>query len=295
LRSGFVALIGRPNVGKSTLLNRLVGRKLSITSQRPQTTRHRILGIKTTPQAQVIYIDSPGLHHAGDSLMNRYLNRTALASLAGADCIVLVIEGGGWRPEDERVLAAARAQHQPVILAINKADRLKNRSRLLPLIEASRQRLDFAAIVPVSARTGLNLGDLEQAVLSHLPQHPAYFAPDQVGDRSERFMAAELVREQVFRGFGQEVPYGTAVEIEQFQREPGLLRVTAVIWTEKEGQKAILIGKGGVRMKEIGKRARLEMERLFGVKVYLELWVKVGKGWSGDERILQRLGYTEEP
>lgn len=295
MRSGFVALIGRPNVGKSTLLNRLVGRKLSITSHRPQTTRHRILGVKTTPQAQVIYVDSPGLHQAGGSLMNRCLNRAALASLAGADCAVLVIEGGGWRPEDERVLAAARAQGRPVILAINKIDRLKDRSRLLPLIEAARRRMDFAAIVPVSARTGLNLGDLETAVLKHLPQHPAYFAADQAGDRNERFMAAELVREQLFRGFGQEVPYGTAVEIEQFQRESGLLRVTAVIWTEKEGQKAILIGKGGARMKEIGKRARLEMERLFGIKVYLELWAKVSKGWSGDERALMRLGYIEEP
>ncbi len=293
-RSGFVALVGRPNVGKSTLLNRLIGRKLSITSHRPQTTRHRILGIKTTERAQVIYVDTPGLHRAGGSRMNRYMNRTALASLTSVDCIALVISARGWRKEDVRVLAAARRQRRPLILVINKIDLLMGRSRLLPLIQASKEKADFAEIVPLSAQTGHNVDELEKTILRYLSEHPGYFPADQTSDRSERFMAAELVREQVFHSFGQELPYATAVEIEQFQRTKRLVRVAAVVWTEKEGQKAILIGKDGVRLKQIGQRARLEMERLFGVKVYLELWVKVGKGWSEDERALRRLGYAGE-
>jgi len=293
-RSGFVALIGRPNVGKSTLLNRLVGRKLSITSRRPQTTRHRILGIKTAGATQTIYVDTPGIHEGGGSLMNRVLNRAARAGLAGVDCVVLVIAAPRWAEEDEPVLALLRDLQCPVILAINKIDKFKDRSRLLALIEAVRAKMDFAEIVPLSALTGLNLADLETGIMRYLPTHPAFYPADQLSDRGERFQAAELIREQIFRGFGQELPYATAVEIEQFKREPKLLRIEAVIWVEKAGQKAIIIGKGGERLKAIGQHARLEMQKLFGSKIYLGLWVKVRAGWSDDARVLRSLGYTEE-
>ncbi len=293
-RSGFVALVGRPNVGKSTLLNRLVGQKLSITSRRPQTTRHRILGIKTTDVGQVIYVDTPGIHEGRATLMNRALNRAARASLAGVECVVMMISAPRWTEEDERVLAILKDLHCPVILAINKIDKLKDRSRLLALIDGVREKLNFAAIVPLSARSGLNVSDLEADVARYLPMHPAYFPADQLSDRGERFQAAEFVREQIFRGFGEELPYATAVEIEQFKREPGLIRINAVIWVEKAGQKAIVIGKGGERLKEVGRSARLEMQKLFGSKVYLALWVKVRAGWSDDARALRSLGYTDE-
>ncbi len=292
-RSGFVVLLGRPNVGKSTLLNRLVGRKLSITARRPQTTRHRILGIKTTDQSQIVYVDTPGLHRAGGGGMNRAMNRAALASLEGVNCIALMITARGWCQDDERVLRAARRAGAPLILVINKIDRLDNRARLLPLIERSRTRAEFAEIVPVSAQNGVNVDELERCFLRHLPEHPPFYPAGQVSDRDERFLAAELVREQLFRSLGQELPYATAVEIERFEREPRLTRVGAVIWVEKDGQKAILIGKDGARLKETGRRARLAMEQAFGSKVHLELWVRVRKDWTTDERALRRLGYLE--
>jgi GTP-binding protein Era len=292
--SGFVALVGRPNVGKSTLLNRLVGQKLSITSRRPQTTRHRILGIKTAGATQTIYIDTPGIHEGGGTLMNRTLNRAARASLAGVDCVVLLIAAPRWTNEDEPVLALLKDLHCPVILAINKIDKVKDRSRLLALIEAARVKMDFAEIIPLSARSGLNVADLEASIARYLPVHPAFYPADQLSDRGERFQAAELVREQIFRGFGQELPYATAVEIEEFKREPKLIRIEAVIWVEKAGQKAIVIGRGGERLKEVGQRARLEMQKLFASKVYLRLWVKIRAGWSDDARALRSLGYTEE-
>ena len=292
--SGFVALAGRPNVGKSTLLNRLVGQKISITSRRPQTTRHRILGIKTRDHRQTIYVDTPGIHAGGGSLMNRALNRAARTSLVGVDCIVFLIAAPRWTDEDELVLALLKDLQCPVILAINKIDKLKDRSRLLALIDSVRTKMPFAEIVPVSASNGLNIDDLETCISGFLPAHPAFYPAEQLSDRGERFQAAELVREQIFRGFGQELPYATAVEIEQFKREPKLLRIEAVIWVEKAGQKAILIGKGGERLKDIGQRARLEMQKQFGSKIYLALWVKLRAGWSDNARALRSLGYTEE-
>lgn len=292
--SGFVALVGRPNVGKSTLLNRLVGQKVSITSRRPQTTRHRILGIKTLGDRQTIYVDTPGLHAGGESLMNRALNRTARASLVGVDCVVFLMAAPRWTEEDELVLAILRDLPCPVILAINKIDKVTDRSRLLALIDSVRTKMPFAEIVPVSASNGLNVGDLETCIAGYLPAHPAFYPADQLSDRGERFQAAEFVREQIFRSLGQELPYATAVEIEQFKRESKLLRIEAVIWVEKPGQKAIIIGKGGERLKEIGRRARLEMQKQFGSKIYLALWVKVRAGWSDDARALRSLGYTED-
>ncbi len=293
-RSGLVTLIGRPNVGKSTLLNRLVGSKISIISPRPQTTRHRILGIKTGKHTQAVYIDTPGLQAGGIKQINRYMGRVSRGSVAGVDCVVLIITAQGWRPEDRPALSLVHNQSCPVILAINKIDKLKDKSKLLPLIEQSMKKMDFAAVVPISAKTGANLVDLENVIYTHLPMQPPIYPPDQLTDRGERFLAAELVREQVFRSFGQEVPYAAAVEVEQFQRTKDLVHVNATIWVEKAGQKAILIGKKGARLKLIGQRARLAMQELFDSKVYLELWVKVRKGWSDNARALRSLGYSEE-
>ena len=294
-RSGFVAIIGRPNVGKSTLLNRLVGQKVSITSHRPQTTRHRVLGIHTTDAAQLVYVDTPGVHRGERGRqLNRMMNREASVSLEGVDAVVLVITADGWNENDEPALDLVRRAQCPVILAINKVDTLDDRERLLPLIEESQKRLAFVEIVPVSARAGDNVPDLEQAIVRLLPEHPPYFEPDQVTDRSERFLAAEFVREQVFRGLGQELPYAVAVEITEFREEPKHLHIDAVIWVEKEGQKAILIGKDGERLKSIGRQARLGMQKAFGRKVWLGLWVKVREGWSDDVRALRSLGYGED-
>lgn len=292
--SGFIAVCGRPNVGKSTLVNRLVGQKVSITSRRPQTTRHRILGIKTTTESQLIYVDAPGVHQGGGGSMNQYLNRAATGSVEGVDCVLLVISASGWTVEDEPALELARRQACPVVLVINKIDRLTERSRLLPLMQGSRDRMAFAEIVPVSARTGENTPALEAAVMRHIPRHPAQFPADQVSDRSDRFMAGELVREQIFRSFGQEIPYAVSVMIDSFRREPRLIRIEATILVEKEGQKAILIGTDGARLKETGRRARLEMQKLFGSKVYLGLWIKVREGWSDDARVLRSLGYGDD-
>ncbi|HYA37603.1 MAG TPA: GTPase Era [Candidatus Methylomirabilis sp.] len=294
MRCGLVALAGRPNVGKSTLLNRLIGHKISITSSRPQTTRHRLLGIKSFSEAQIVYVDTPGLHTDNKGMMNRYLNRTASSSLQGVDVIVLVIAASGWTDADEYPLSSVAKQRTPVILAVNKIDQLKDRQRLLPLIEESSRKMSFTDILPISARTGDNVDELEKAVLKHLPEQPPLYPAEQLTDRSERFLASELVREQIFRSLRQEVPYATAVSIEQFKRSKVTLHIAATIWVEKEGQKPILIGKDGERLKAIGTRARLAMQKLFGVKVRLDLWVKVREGWSDSERALRSLGYTEE-
>lgn len=293
-RCGLVTLAGRPNVGKSTLLNRLVGQKISITSARAQTTRHRLLGIKTTETAQIVYVDTPGLHTDNKGMMNRHMNRVAGGSLLGVDCIVLLIAASGWTKADEYPLRLVAKQGCPVILAINKIDHLKERHRLLPLIEQSSGKMEFTGIVPVSARTGANIDTLEDVILKQLPSQPRLYPADQLTDRGERFLAAELIREQIFRGFRQEVPYATAVSIEQFKRAQGTLHIDATIWVEKAGQKPILIGKDGQRLKTVGSRARLAMQKLFAGKVHLNLWVKVREGWSDSERALHSLGYTDE-
>ncbi len=292
--SGLVTIVGRPNVGKSTLLNRLVGAKVSITSPRAQTTRHRLLGIKTTNTAQFVYVDTPGLHLVKGSRLGEYMNRAARGSLEGVDAAMLVITASGWTDADDAVLKVIAGHKLPILLVINMVDKLEDRAALLPLIEASAKKFTFAEIVPVSARRGDNADTLERAVAKYLPAQPPIYPEDQLTDRSERFLAAEFVREQVFRLFSQEVPYSVAVQIEKFRREKGTWHVTAAIWVEKEGQKAILIGKGGERMKEIGTRARLAMQKAFGGKVHLELWVKVRERWSDDVRALQTLGYESD-
>ncbi len=294
-RCGTAAIIGRPNAGKSTLLNRLVGQKVSITSDRPQTTRHRLLGIHTTETAQVIYVDTPGLHRQEGGTLSRLMNRAARASLEGVDVVLLVVTAEGWRDEDEPGLALAQRAECPVILVINKIDQLDTRADLLQRIELFQPKMNFAEIVPVSARSGSNVPELEATILRYVPEGQPVFDKDQITDRNERFLASEFVREQVFRSFGQEIPYAVAVEITEFRAEPKHLHIEAVLWVEKEGQKGILIGAHGARLKEIGKRARLNMQKTFGRKVWLGLWVKVREGWAEDARALKSLGYGEEP
>ena len=292
-RCGYVALVGRPNVGKSTLLNRLLGQKISITSRRPQTTRHRILGIKTEPDSQVIYVDTPGLHRRAERAINRYMNRTAGEVLQDVDAVVFLTEGTRWTDEDELVLQRVRQADVPVVLAVNKVDRLQDKSVLLPHLQALGEKFAFAQIIPISAQRGENVPELEQAVLELLPHGPAMFPSDQITDRSERFMAAELVREKLFRLLGQELPYGLTVEIERFKEDGGLLRINALVWVDRDSQKAIVIGKGGAVLKQVGQEARRDMEKAFQRKVFLEIWVKVKEGWADDERALRSLGYHE--
>lgn len=293
LRSGFVGLVGRPNVGKSTLLNALLGQKVSIVTRKPQTTRHRILGIHNLPGAQIAYVDTPGLHRGKRSAMNRYLNEAAASALADVDALVFVVDGGRWTEEDDAVLERLRQVPSPVVLVINKVDRLRDKRRLLPLIERLGALHDFAAVVPLSAERADNLLALEEELLKLLPEGPALFPRDQVTDRGERFMAAELVREQLMAALGEELPYASTVEIEAFEQAGRLRRIAAVIWVERPGQRRIVIGEGGKRIKHVGRAARQEMERLFDGRVYLQLWVKVREGWSDDERILRTLGYDE--
>jgi len=291
---GFVALVGRPNVGKSTILNRLVGQKISITSNRPQTTRHRILGIKTDARGQIVFVDTPGLHQTQPRAMNRYLNRAAVDSLRDVDVVVFVVEGTRWKKDDDWVLQKLEHVSCPVILAINKIDRLADKTELLPHLQALAAKHNFSDLIPVCAKNGDNLDKLEAALRSHLPESPPFYAEDQVTDRSERFLAAELVREKLFRKLGEEVPYGLIVEIECFKAEKRALHIHALIWVEKKGHKSIVIGNKGERLKEVGREARQDMEKSFERKVFLHLWVKVKEGWADDERALRSLGYHED-
>ncbi len=293
-RCGFVTIVGRPNVGKSTLINRLVDRKISITSQRPQTTRNRLIGIKTDERAQIVYVDTPGLHTGARNTLERVMNRAARGSLEGVDCVVLMVAASGWTAADDAVMSLARRQPCPLLLAINKIDRLKRRERLLPLMQQASERTAFAEIIPLSALSGENVTELESSVLRYLPAQAPLFPLDQVTDRDDRFMAAELVREQVFRSLHQELPYAVAVGIEHFERVGKRVRIGAVIWLQKESQKGIVIGRGGERLKRIGTHARGQMEKLFDCKVHLELWVKVRAGWADSQALLRTLHYGEE-
>jgi len=294
-KSGYVAIIGRPNVGKSTLINRVLGQKLCITSRRPQTTRHRILGIKTSDDSQLIYVDTPGLHIDDKRAMNRYMNRAAASSIDDVDVILFLVDGMNWTDEDERVLERLKENAKaPVILVINKVDKLADKEALLPQIEKLSTYFDFANVLPISARKGVNVDQLEQEIKKLIPEGDLIFPEDQLTDRSSRFLAAELVREQLFRHLGQELPYSITVEIEQFDDEKKLYRIGAVIYVERDGQKSIVIGKKGELLKSVGKDARLEMQSLFGRKVFLRLWVKVREGWGDNERMLKNLGYKDE-
>jgi GTP-binding protein Era len=290
-RCGFAAIIGRPNVGKSTLLNALVHRKVSIVSPKPQTTRHRILGILNQPGAQVIFVDTPGLHANSGRAMNRHMNRTALSSLHDADVNLLVVEALRWTDEDQHVLGEAVAGGRPIVLIVNKVDKIFPKERLLPYMDELNRKATFAEIVPLSGLKGSNLESLPQVIARHLPLSPPHFPPDQITDRSEEFQAAEIVREKLTLRLRQELPYGLTVAIEQFKEEDGRLLVNAVIWVERTGQKAIVIGHGGEQLKEVGRAARIEMSESFGRPVHLELWVKVKENWSDNEVALRQLGY----
>jgi len=293
VRSGYVAIVGRPNVGKSTLLNKILQQKISITSSKPQTTRHRVLGIKTTAETQTVYVDTPGLHKAEKKAMNRMMNRTAAKTLNEVDVILLVVDSTVWTEEDEMVYLRTKKSNAPVILVINKIDKIKNKEKLLPILQQKSQMNFFNEIVPVSAKSGKQVEHLEHAIHQFLPDGIAYYPEDQITDRSSRFLVAEIIREKLMRQMGQEIPYSTTVQIEQFQEEEKISRIAAIIWVERDSQKNMVIGKQGLRLKEIGKQARQDIEKLLLTKVYLELWVKVKEGWSDNERSLVSLGYGE--
>lgn len=302
-KSGFVAIVGRPNVGKSTLMNHLLGQKLSITSRKPQTTRHRIHGILTTDDSQIVFVDTPGIHAKEVKAINERMNKAAISALSDVDLVLFVVDGLQWREDDLLTLEKLSATDLPVVLVINKADTIKQKDQILPLIENFSESFDFADIIPVSALRGQNLDRLVELIGGYLPVRPPIFDPEQITDRSERFLASEIIREKIMRTSGEEVPYDITVQIDGFKDEPahqdpktGKWRkactfIDATIFVERQGQKTIIIGDKGSRIKQVGMDARKDMEALFDRKIMLTLWVKVKKGWSDDERALSSLGY----
>jgi len=290
-RSGFVALAGRPNVGKSTLLNALIGQKLSIVTPRPQTTRHRVIGLLQLPQAQIAFVDTPGLHHGPRRALNRSMNRTAAAAVGESDLVLLVVEALKWTDEDDLALSRIRATEHAVVAVVNKIDRVRPRERLLPYLKQLAERYAFKEIVPISASKGDNLDALRRVIVANLPQGEAMFPRDQLTDRSLSFRIAETIREKLTLELVEELPYGVAVEVEQIEtEEDGQKSVSAVIWVDRSGQKPIVIGAQGARLKRVGRAARLELNRLFGERFHLTLWVKVREDWADDARALRQLG-----
>ena len=292
-RCGYVAIVGRPNVGKSTLLNHILGQKISITSRKPQTTRHQVLGIKTEDQHQIIFVDTPGLHKDAGKAINRYMNRAASSAIKDVDLVVFVVDRTAWTEEDTMVLEQIQRAGLPTMLVVNKVDLLADKSELLPHLQVLADKGDFAAILPVSALHKHNVAELEAEILKLLPESKHFFPEDQITDRSQRFLAAEIVREKIMRQLGDELPYAITVEIEEFALEGAILHISAVIFVERKGQKKILIGDKGSRLRSIGTDARRDMELLFDSKVMLRLGVKVKSGWSDDERALRSLGYDD--
>jgi len=289
-RCGFVAIVGRPNVGKSTLMNRILGKKVSITSRKPQTTRHRIVGIHTIDETQIVFIDTPGLHTQAKSALNKQLNRTASLVMSDVELIVFMTDAGKWGRDDELVLSKLKNCKVPVILAVNKTDKTPSEV-VMRSLQSYFDKFEFTETIPVSAKTGKNVDKLIAEISKRLPESPFFYDPETVTDQSDHQWAAEIIREKLMRHLGQEIPYAIAVEVEQFKREEKLLRVSAVIWVERQGQKQIVIGKKGEGLKRIGQQAREEMEAYFSEKVFLQLWVKIKKDWSEDERALKRMGY----
>lgn len=292
---GFIAIVGRPNVGKSTLLNQLLGQKVSITSRKPQTTRHRIMGIHTEGAYQAIYVDTPGLHIEEKRAINRLMNRAASSSLGDVELVIFVVEGTHWTADDEMVLNKLRSLKCPVLLAINKIDNVTDKSKLLPHIAFLSQQMNFLDVVPISAEKGTNLQTIAAIVRKLLPEAEHHFPEDYITDRSQRFMAAEIIREKLMRFLGEELPYSVTVEIERFvANDRGGYDIHGLILVEREGQKKMVIGNKGAKIKTIGIEARQDMERMFEAKVHLELWVKVKSGWADDERALRSLGYVDD-
>jgi GTP-binding protein Era len=293
--SAFIAIVGRPNVGKSTLLNKILGQKISITSSKPQTTRHRILGIETLGERQIVYVDTPGLHQDEKKAMNRLMNRAASSSIAGVEAVLFVVESNKWTADDQHVLDKLKKTQRPVILVVNKIDLVKDKGKLLPRLQEYAQLHDFAEIIPLSAETGEQVDGLREIVHRYAKPGAHHYPEDYVTDRSLRFMTAEIIREKLMRFTGDELPYSTTVAIEQFQLAPsGVTHIHALILVERDGQKRMIIGAGGQKLKTIGAEARKDIERLIDGQVLLKLWVKVKSGWADDERALRSLGYGEE-
>ncbi|WP_318496369.1 GTPase Era [Photobacterium leiognathi] len=293
---GFIAIVGRPNVGKSTLLNRLVGQKLSITSRKPQTTRHRIMGVDTRDGYQAVYVDTPGLHIEEKRTINRLMNRAASSSLTDVELVLFLVDGTMWTDDDEMVLNKLAKSQLPTVLLVNKVDNVKDKHELFPHLQELASKMEFVDVVPVSAKHGTNIDAVEKIVREHLPECEYYFPEEYVTDRSQRFMASEIIREKLMRFTGDELPYSVTVEIERFDFNPETdgFDINGLILVERKGQKKMVIGKGGDKIKVIGREARLDMEDLFERKVYLELWVKVKSGWADDERALRSLGYIDD-
>lgn len=288
---GYIALVGRPNVGKSTLLNCILQQKLCITSRKPQTTRHSIMGIQTQGDYQFVYVDTPGMHQGSKKAMNRLMNKTAANVLRDVDIAVFVVDGTHWEEEDDYILRSIAQIEVPCILAVNKVDKINDKMQLLPWIEKISERHNFSAIIPLSARTGDQVDSLQKHLQEFLPEGPHLFDEDQFTDRPVRFLCSELLREKIFRMCGQEIPYSTTVEIESYKDEGELVRIHALIMVEKSNHKRIIIGDNGQKLKEMATTARLDMEKLLGKKVFLQCWCKVKSGWADDERILKQLGY----
>lgn len=290
-KAGYIAIVGRPNVGKSTLLNNLLGKKLSITSRKPQTTRHKIIGVKTLKDTQMIFVDTPGLHLKESKLINRYLNKSALSALKDVDCILWLLDAAKWNEDDDWVAEKLEGLKKTVILVINKIDKLDKPDDVIPLVEKMAQKmatkLPQVIIIPVSAKKDFNIDRLMNLIQNYLPEGPFYFEKEQLTDRPEKFIAAEFIREKLVRLLGDELPYATMVEITRFQRENKLLRIEALIWVEKDSQKGIVIGKKGEMLKKIGEKSRKALEEYFGQKIFLQNWVKVKDRWSENDQILR--------
>lgn len=292
---GFIAIVGRPNVGKSTLLNQILGQKVSITSKKPQTTRHRILGIDTDGAYQTIYVDTPGLHQEEKRAINRLMNRAATSSIGDVEMVLFVVEGTRWTSDDDHVLSKLQHLRCPVVLVINKIDLLNDKEALLPHIQMVAQKMNFADVLPLSAEKGTNVDKIRTMARALLPVGEHHFPDDYITDRSSRFMASEIIREKLMRFLGEELPYSVTVEIERFKVEAdGLFHINGLILVERDGQKKMVIGNKGEKLKTIGTEARMDMERLFETRVFLELWVKVKSGWADDERALRSLGYGDD-
>ena len=292
-RFGYVSIVGRPNVGKSTLLNQILGQKVSIVTAKPQTTRQRLAGIKTTERGQVVYVDTPGIHHSAKRALNRYMNRVAQASFRDVDLVLFLVEAGNWTRQDVFVAKALATVDVPVIVVLNKIDLVPDKASLLAFIDENFSNEDYDSIMMVSAKNGSGVEELEQQVLGKLPFSRPFYDEDQFTDRSERFLAAEMIREQLTLRLHQELPYALTVQIEEFKRKGKLLTIGAIIWVERDSQKQITVGKKGIVLKQVGSKARLVLEELFGEKIFLRLWVKVSRDWSDSDRLIERFGYTD--
>jgi len=293
-KCGYIAIIGRPNVGKSTLLNNILGLKLSITSRKPQTTRHQILGVKSVDEGQFIYVDTPGIHSGGEKAINRYMNKAATSVIHDVDVLLFLVQALKWTPEDQMVLDKLEHVETPVVLVVNKTDKIEDKNQLLPFLEEMNKKYSFSNIIPASAKKGTNLKELEKLVLKLLPENTAFFDEEQYTDRSIRFLTAEIIREKLIRELGKELPYQTTVEIEKYTEKEKLTEIHALILVETKGQKNIIIGNKGARLKSIGTKARKDIEKLIDRKVFLQLWVKVKAGWSDSESALRSLGYDTD-